>query len=112
MKNLLMTFRDPKSGNFKENLPDELLVSAKNVISAPKSLHAAVSDIETLWNHSAIKEAYENRTNLGISDNIKFFLDDLDRIKAPDYKPTAQDLIQARVPTTGSPPSFNPHICT
>ena len=101
MKNLLMSFRDPKLDQFTDDLPDELLVSAKNLISAPKSLAAAVDDIEHLWAHDVIKNAYENRTNLGISDNIKFFLDDLSRIKAENYKPTAEDLILARVPTTG-----------
>jgi len=60
-----------------------------------------VDDIEQLWAHQTIKDAYKNRTNLGIADSAPHFLDDLDRIRSADYKPTPEDILLARIPTTG-----------
>jgi len=101
MKNILMAFRDPTTGTLTDNFPNEIVTYAEHVIAASKSLAEAGDAIEHLWAHQAIKDAYTNRSNLGISDNIKIFLDDLVRIKQEDYMPTAEDLILARISTAG-----------
>lgn len=37
----------------------------------------------------------------GISISLPSYLDSLDRIGAPDYQPTEQDILRTRVKTTG-----------
>eukprot|EP01083_Nonionella_stella_P109923 321172_1 len=103
MKNILNTFKSPENDEFKADLPSELLESAKQVsnLSPEQPLSVVVEDIENLWAHQTIKDAYKNRTNLGIADSAPHFLDDLDRIKDRYYRPTPQDILLARIPTTG-----------
>ena len=104
MKNLLNTFKSPENDEFKMELPQELLIAAKKVsnLSPEQPLSAVVDDIQQLWGHQVIKDAYINRTNLGIADSAPHFLDDLDRIRSPMYRPTPEDILLARIPTTGN----------
>mmetsp|Transcript_16366 Transcript_16366/g.25862 ORF Transcript_16366/g.25862 Transcript_16366/m.25862 type:complete len:351 (-) Transcript_16366:916-1968(-) len=103
MKHLLQTFKSTESDEWKADLPAELLESAKKVItlSPEQPLSVVADDIECLWGHEAIKQAYSNRSNLGIADSAPHFLDDLERIRAPNYRPTPTDILLARIPTTG-----------
>lgn len=104
MKNLLNTFKsDMDSDEFKVDLPGELLQKARRILnlSPEKPLSDVVDDIADLWAHELIKEAYTNRTNLGIADSAPHFFDELDRIRQPTYRPTAEDILLARIPTTG-----------
>merc|ERR1719384_2968867 len=67
-----------------------------------KPLADVVDDIEALWTRSEIiKNAYTNRSNLGIADSAPHFFDDIERIKSPQYRPTAEDILLVRIPTTG-----------
>eukprot|EP01084_Bolivina_argentea_P269872 458775_1 len=103
MKNILNTFKNPENDEFKADLPSELLITGKKVsnLSPEQPLSVVVDEIALLWDDQIIKDAYINRTNLGIADSAPHFLDDLDRIKAPDYRPTPEDILLARIPTTG-----------
>ena len=58
--------------------------------------------MKLLWNSDLIKEWYRKRMDSGIVDSTPYFMDDLDRIVADDYKPTREDNILMRVPTTGA----------
>eukprot|EP01084_Bolivina_argentea_P155111 270337_1 len=103
MKNILNTFKSPENDEFKADLPSELLEAAKRVsnLSSEQPLSVVVDDIEQLWCHRTIKDAYSSRTNLGIADSAPHFLDDLDRIKDRYYRPTPEDILLAKIPTTG-----------
>mmetsp|Transcript_127 Transcript_127/g.189 ORF Transcript_127/g.189 Transcript_127/m.189 type:complete len:353 (-) Transcript_127:185-1243(-) len=104
MKNLLSTFTTgDDSSEFKDDLPDDLQTAAKRVfeVSGDETLLMVAGELIRLWQHQRIKDAFVNRTNLGIADSLPHFMDDLDRIKVSDYHPTAQDMLLARTPTTG-----------
>merc|ERR1712087_324981 len=103
MKHLLNTFKPDNDDDFKVDLPSELRAKAHKILSlSPEQpLSDVVDDIEELWQHELIKDAYTNRTNLGIADSAPHFLDDLERIRKPNYRPTAEDILLARIPTTG-----------
>ncbi|ETO00839.1 hypothetical protein RFI_36601, partial [Reticulomyxa filosa] len=58
--------------------------------------------IKTLWADDAIKKAFCNRTNLGIVDSCPYFFDNIERIGVNDYEPTEEDILLARIPTTGT----------
>ncbi|CAB3366324.1 Hypothetical predicted protein [Cloeon dipterum] len=60
-----------------------------------------VEAIKDLWADSGIQECYDRRREYQLTDSAKYYLSDLDRIRAPDYLPTEQDILRARQPTTG-----------
>jgi len=103
MKYLLQTFKNTDDDDFKMDLPVELQDAAKRVdkLNPEQPLQSVANDIKSLWEHDTIKEAYVNRTNLGIADSAPHFLDDLDRINDSAYRPTPKDILLARIPTTG-----------
>jgi len=59
------------------------------------------SAMKALWADTGIQECFERRREYQLTDSAKYYLDDLDRIIADDYLPTEQDILRARVPTTG-----------
>ncbi|XP_065170619.1 guanine nucleotide-binding protein G(q) subunit alpha isoform X1 [Atheta coriaria] len=60
-----------------------------------------VDAIKDLWNDSGIQECYDRRREYQLTDSAKYYLSDLERIRASDYLPTEQDILRARAPTTG-----------
>ncbi|KAG5890012.1 hypothetical protein JTB14_012634 [Gonioctena quinquepunctata] len=60
-----------------------------------------VEAIKNLWADAGIQECYDRRREYQLTDSAKYYLSDLDRIRAPDYLPTEQDILRARAPTTG-----------
>ncbi|XP_019873314.2 guanine nucleotide-binding protein G(q) subunit alpha isoform X1 [Aethina tumida] len=60
-----------------------------------------VDAIKDLWNDDGIQECYDRRREYQLTDSAKYYLSDLERIRAPDYLPTEQDILRARAPTTG-----------
>jgi len=60
-----------------------------------------VEAIKALWADMGIQECYDRRREYQLTDSTKYYLDDLTRIAAPNYLPTEQDILRARVPTTG-----------
>lgn len=57
--------------------------------------------IKDLWADKAIQKSFAERTNLGIVDSCPHFFEDIDRIAKDNYVPTEQDILFARIPTTG-----------
>ena len=45
--------------------------------------------------------AYERRNEFQLMDSASYFLNDLDRVCAPDFEPTDDDVLRVRVRTTG-----------
>lgn len=61
-----------------------------------------IEAIRDLWTKSeAIKKTWQRSNEIQIIESTAFFLDALDRITAPDYKPTPDDILRSRVKTTG-----------
>jgi len=57
--------------------------------------------LKMLWADQNVIKAYERRSEFQLGDSAKYFFDELDRIHIPNYRPTVQDLLHVRVPTTG-----------
>jgi len=57
--------------------------------------------ITTLWDSAAIKLTFNTRTNLGVVDSAPHFFEDIERIGAPNYQPTEEDILLVRIQTTG-----------
>ncbi|XP_071443642.1 G protein alpha q subunit isoform X1 [Hetaerina americana] len=60
-----------------------------------------VEAIKDLWEDAGIQECYDRRREYQLTDSAKYYLSDLERIKADDFLPTEQDILRARAPTTG-----------
>ncbi|XP_037946597.1 G protein alpha q subunit isoform X4 [Teleopsis dalmanni] len=60
-----------------------------------------LSAIKNLWADTGIQECYDRRREYQLTDSAKYYLSDLERIEAAEYLPTEQDILRARVPTTG-----------
>lgn len=56
--------------------------------------------IKILWQSKLMKIVWQRRSIVNIIDGHKEFLDSIDRIASPSFKPTQQDLLLARVKTT------------
>ncbi|XP_059414386.1 guanine nucleotide-binding protein subunit alpha-13-like [Carassius carassius] len=57
--------------------------------------------IRALWADTGIQNAYDRRREFQLGESVKYFLDNLDKLGAPDYLPTQQDILLARKPTKG-----------
>ncbi|CAH1793753.1 unnamed protein product [Owenia fusiformis] len=60
-----------------------------------------VPSIKSLWNDSGIQTAFDRRREFQLSDSLKYFLDNLNRIGQKNYWPTKQDILHARKATKG-----------
>ncbi|KAJ4796643.1 Guanine nucleotide-binding protein alpha-1 subunit [Rhynchospora pubera] len=58
-------------------------------------------DIKNLWQDAAIQETFSHGNMLQIPDCAQYFMDNLDRLSQPDYVPTKEDVLYARVRTSG-----------
>ncbi|VAH23991.1 unnamed protein product [Triticum turgidum subsp. durum] len=60
-----------------------------------------VQDVRKLWEDSAIQETYSCGSVLQVPDCAHYFMENLDRLAEPDYIPTKEDVLHARVRTNG-----------
>ncbi|ROT70208.1 guanine nucleotide-binding protein G(q) subunit alpha isoform X3 [Penaeus vannamei] len=60
-----------------------------------------VTAMKSLWADTGIQHCYDRRREYQLTDSAKYYLDDLERIISSDFLPTEQDILRARVPTTG-----------
>lgn len=58
-------------------------------------------EIEILWKDAAIQETYSRGNILQVPDCAQYFMENLIRLSEVDYVPTKEDVLYARVRTTG-----------
>jgi len=57
--------------------------------------------LKTLWNDPNVQKAYERGNEAALPENLSYFFPQLDRLFAPTYQPTEQDIVQCRARTIG-----------
>ncbi|KAL7535693.1 hypothetical protein ACHAXR_012397 [Thalassiosira sp. AJA248-18] len=65
-----------------------------------KQFLAHHESIRILWQSNTMKQVWAKRSAVNIIDSHKEYLNDIPRIASPEYKPTTQDVLIARVRTT------------
>lgn len=54
-----------------------------------------------LWNDAGIQETFKRRSLFQLNDSTQYFYDRLQNVLEKDYKPSTQDILRARIRTTG-----------
>ncbi|XP_041640687.1 guanine nucleotide-binding protein subunit alpha-12a [Cheilinus undulatus] len=67
----------------------------------PSEFQLYVMALNALWADTGIQEAYTRRSEFQLSESVKYFLDNLDRIGQLNYIPSKQDILFARKATKG-----------
>ncbi|XP_004066019.1 guanine nucleotide-binding protein subunit alpha-12 [Oryzias latipes] len=67
----------------------------------PSEFQLYVMALSSLWADAGIQQAYARRSEFQLSESVKYFLDNLDRIGQLNYIPSRQDILFARKATKG-----------
>ncbi|KAG7276841.1 hypothetical protein CRUP_008791 [Coryphaenoides rupestris] len=67
----------------------------------PGEFQLYVAALGALWADAGIQAAYSRRSEFQLSESVKYFLDNLDRIGQLSYIPNKQDILFARKATKG-----------
>lgn len=57
--------------------------------------------IELLWRQPSLKTAFDRRAEYQLNDSVEYFMTHIRRIGAAEYLPTSDDVLRARVRTSG-----------
>ncbi|KAL1924713.1 uncharacterized protein VTP21DRAFT_4367 [Calcarisporiella thermophila] len=57
--------------------------------------------IRELWRDEGVQACFRRSREYQLNDSAKYYFDAIDRISAPNYFPTDQDVLRSRVKTTG-----------
>jgi GTPase SAR1 family protein len=60
-----------------------------------------VALFKALWADDGIQKTYAQRSVLQVADSTAYYLEAIDRLARPDYVPTEQDILRARIRTSG-----------
>lgn len=96
MANLGIRFLNEDTHEYAQKFLEVANLMAEGTIS--KEL---TSYMVKLWKDPAVQLCYSRGREFQLNDSAKYFLDDLERICAYDYKPTQQDVLHSRIKTTG-----------
>lgn len=67
----------------------------------PRLTKELAQEIEALWRDAAIQETYSRGNDLQVPECTYFFMENLQRLSDINYIPTKEDVLYARVRTTG-----------
>jgi len=57
--------------------------------------------LKKLWADKTVQECFERKSEYQLNDSADYYFNDVDRLAAPGYIPTEQDVLRSRVRTTG-----------
>ncbi|XP_042273160.1 guanine nucleotide-binding protein subunit alpha-11-like [Thunnus albacares] len=95
MTTLRIPYSNPENEIYAKWLQDV------NTVQITQLERGYVDAIRRLWADSGIRVCYSRRCEYQLLDSTEYYMSNLDRISAPDYIPTEQDVLRVRFPTTG-----------
>jgi GTPase SAR1 family protein len=95
METLKIPYTDPSK---KSHIPVLERLDPDTVTEMSQEEFAA---IRSLWADPGMKKCFDQRNQFQISDSVRHYFDNLDRLSTPDYVPSLDDVLRVRVPTTG-----------
>lgn len=89
-------------GSEEAEKASEKILETDEEVSTLKTLESDIADaVSSIWKDTGIQEVYKKRTEYQLNESCKYYLDDIDRIREDGYLPSDQDILRARVKTTG-----------
>lgn len=79
----------------------DLIMSSPSQIEGDIMPSALADAVYGLWNDAGVRKAYRRRNELQINDSAPYYFNSIGRIGATNFTPTDQDILRARVKTTG-----------
>jgi hypothetical protein len=92
---------DPENSAERASDSARVLFAAENRKDSDPFGDDLALNMKRLWSDPAIQACYKKANEFQLIDSAQYYLDQLDRICAPDYLPTEQDILRTRVKTTG-----------
>ncbi|XP_071960389.1 guanine nucleotide-binding protein subunit alpha-12-like [Antedon mediterranea] len=82
--------------------PAAVVMSYENKLALdPAVFQTFAPACKQLWSDNGIRDAFARRREFQLTDAVKYFLDEVDRVGKKDYLPTTQDILHARKATKG-----------
>ncbi|CAD6580745.1 MAG: guanine nucleotide-binding protein subunit alpha [Tremellales sp. Tagirdzhanova-0007] len=78
-----------------------LIMAASPQVEGDRFPPRLADAINGLWVDEGVREAFSRRNELQLNDSAPYYFDAIARISQPRYMPTDQDILRARVKTTG-----------
>lgn len=90
----------------KIKIPQEITDAADYIVSLDsfkidKDLERLCSAIQQLWTSESIKSAFGERNKFYVAEAAAYYFDRIDIISKPNYLPDNDDILRARLRTTG-----------
>ncbi|CAD6186103.1 unnamed protein product [Caenorhabditis auriculariae] len=104
MANLLRareTFMYPLSDSDADMDARRIMALAESGKEHEPFTNAVYMALKNLWQQPNIQRTYQRRAEFQLGDSFEYFMLHLDRINDPEFKPTPEDALRIRVPTTG-----------
>ena len=79
---------------------------AQKILALPEDAGTTITPeiggmIKTLWADAGVQATWKARAEYQVQDALKYYCEQIDRIMAADYVPNNQDILRARVRTSG-----------
>ncbi|XP_044279086.1 guanine nucleotide-binding protein G(t) subunit alpha-3 isoform X3 [Varanus komodoensis] len=88
-------------GNAQSKEDERLLLATADSMEDGTMCPVLAGVIKKLWKDPGIQACFERASEYQLNDSAAYYLNDLDRLTAPDYVPNEQDVLRSRVKTTG-----------
>eukprot|EP01103_Thecamoeba_quadrilineata_P000791 TRINITY_DN10697_c0_g1_i1.p1 TRINITY_DN10697_c0_g1~~TRINITY_DN10697_c0_g1_i1.p1 ORF type:complete len:352 (+),score=87.69 TRINITY_DN10697_c0_g1_i1:78-1133(+) len=85
----------------EENMRNFELLDSPELLTKSELTAEITQAIKTLWATQVVRDRFENRSDIQIIDSARYYFNEIDRISAPNFVPTPQDVLFSRVRTTG-----------
>jgi len=84
------------------SIPSDLQTQKERVLDS-NDLHLCVDEIVALWECTAVKNAFENRSELAVQvpSTTPYFFANARRFAGENFQPSAEDMFRAKQKTTG-----------
>ncbi|KAJ3437396.1 guanine nucleotide-binding protein g(o) subunit alpha [Anaeramoeba flamelloides] len=60
-----------------------------------------VYTLKQLWHDQSIQTVWNNRSEIQVPENLDYYFNNLEKYCSPNFKPTNEDIVLFRIPTTG-----------
>lgn len=93
-----------ESENREQSMTEENTKLARTILQLPLDAEITpnlAAKIKSVWEDKVVQETFSLRSQFQLGDGVPYFMGNLDRIGANDYKPSDDDIVRARVRTSG-----------